>query len=49
MANRKLYCVKGIHNKGTRVMLIANPKNISKTISKINVKYYVNGILVTIK
>ena len=49
MADRKLYCVKGIHNKGTRVMLIANPKNISKAISKINVKYHVNGILVTIK
>ena len=49
MADRKLYCVKGIHNKGTRVMLIANPKNISKAISKVNVKYHVNGILVTIK
>ena len=30
-------------------MLIANPKNISKAISKVNVKYHVNGILVTIK
>lgn len=30
-------------------MLIASPKNISKAISKINVKYHVNGILVTIK
>ena len=49
MVDRKLYCVKGIHNKGTRVMLIANPKNISKVISKINVKYHVNGILVTIE
>ena len=49
IANCKLYCVKGIHNKGTRVILIANPKNISKAISKVNVKYHVNGILVTIK
>ena len=49
MVDRKLYCVKGIHNKRTRVMLIANPKNISKVISKINVKYHVNGILVTIE
>ena len=49
MIARKLYCVKGIHNKGTRVMLISNPKNISKAISKINVKHHVNGILVTIK
>ena len=49
MADHKLYCVKGIYNKGTRVMLIASPKNISKAISKVNVKYHVNGISVTIK
>lgn len=49
MVDRKLYFVKGVHNKGTRVMLIANPKSISKAISKVNVKYHANGILVTIK
>lgn len=49
MIDRKLYCVKGVHNRGTRVMLIANLKNIAKAINKVNVKYHVNGILVTIK
>ena len=49
IADRKSYCVKGIHNKGTRVILIASPKDISKAISKVNVKYHVNGVLVTIK